>query len=129
MDSKREIYRALLEGEKLEYGREFYIYMNDLGELVDDEGDIIDFSFDDYENWSIYRELTWYDMAIPQPGILCWVNDIGESNLSYPMLVIRKDRNDTEMGFEAEDGNMWDFALPLTKAEIQVYMNNVPESI
>ncbi len=123
MKNQREIYKALLAGETLDNG-DFTCRMGVTGSLLDDEGDKLSLTFTNPEFWQIYKEPKWYE-NIPDGGVLCWVTD-----KEYPS---RAERGNVQLisnffkdGFMTR-GKSCGYAIPLTKQEIQVFMDNVPE--
>lgn len=69
-------------------------------------------------------ELKWYD-NIPVGGVLCYVCDAGETEQSIRLVVKYSDEN--SYPFEDDRTDLWQHATPLTKSEIEVFLNNAPE--
>jgi hypothetical protein len=127
MNSQAEIYAALLAGETLisEFGE---MKMKLVGgklkcinkKLCDNQ------TFQAPENWHIYKKPEWYE-NIPEGGVLCKVWDYAESVYAYEVIKeYRRSESDYFHYFKGENAN-WKNAQPLTKQEIQVFLNNVPE--
>jgi len=116
-----EIYKALLAGETLDNG-EFSCRLLD-GRLVDDEDTSIELDFSAVLSWNIYKEPKWYE-NIPDGGVLCWVND-GRMPSNKHIRIITSFWPDKNHAFWAGDGE-WRNAKPLTKQEIQIFMDNAP---
>jgi len=124
MNSQREIYEALLTGETL-----VSAFNNIKVKLVD--GALKDISgkgqddqtFRAPDNWDIYKEPKWYE-NIPEGGVLCWCCKNVDS-AKYLRIIIKKDNNTS---FWDNNKEPWGFAIPLTKQEIQVFMDNAPEA-
>lgn len=128
MNNQKEIYEALLAGETLDNG-EFSCSLNVQGDLVDDEMDSIDLDFSDYQNWRIHKEPKWYE-NIPEGGVLCWICNVEVDVFPRNNVeIIKKYKQDTSDGFDFMSINCayYKRATPLTKQEIQVFMDNVPE--
>jgi hypothetical protein len=67
--------------------------------------------------------IKWYE-NIPSGGVLCWVGDSEKRN-TWPEFVINYCDDSTHF-FETPNES-WVYAEPLTKQEIQVFFDNVPE--
>jgi len=120
MKNQRVIYEALLAGETLtrkETGYDHKVKLNENGFVIwADAGTAAIKTFDDYGFWQIYKEPKWYE-NIPDGGVLCWQDyRDGERGL-HPVIV----RSETDM----HDNSNYS---PLTKQEIQVFMDNIPEA-
>ena len=109
MKNQREIYEALLAGETL-------ISVNFIKvKLKDDNLDITSIKethisnaiFKNPNEWQIYKEPKWYE-NFPDGGVLCW---------HHRELCIVS--NPSWSGLKE--------AKPLTKQEIQIFMDNAPE--
>ena len=123
MKNQREIYEALLAGETLD-AKDFInekVKLNERGRLVNQNGDLSEQLFAVPANWSIYKEPKWYE-NIPDGGVLCWVNGekIVDSITDYD--------SDFKNRFTSANDNFHS-AKPLTKQEIQVFMDNAPEDL
>ena len=123
MKNQREIYEALLAGEKLDNG-DFWCYLNENGILVDDEASPIHMPFDVPHEWQIYKEPKWYE-NIPDGGVLCWCKD-GESDKEVTDIVTEQG---SANGYFTPNLKHWIYATPLTLQEIQVFMDNAPEDL
>jgi len=123
MKNKREIYAALVAGEKLDNG-EFLCCLNANDELVDDEGHKINLGFGYPKDWQIYKEPKLYE-NIPEGGVLCSVRNFDTQDWSIlPYAVTHYMEGDTHPFCCYEK---WKYAKPLTKQEIQVFLTNAPE--
>lgn len=78
------------------------------------------------EGNQLYRrvECEWYD-NIPKGGVLCWTWDHSEETKKIRQ--IERYNPDASFPFSENRGVKWINATPLTKAEIQAFMDNVPE--
>lgn len=122
MKNQREIYEALLAGETLILDNLYKVILKD-GELYNpDAFEVINYQFDRPKDWSIYKEPKWYE-NIPDGGVLCWTGDCGEIVKDIPSLIT----NHNGEKFVSVMDCLWGKAIPLTKQEIQVYLNNAPE--
>jgi hypothetical protein len=65
----------------------------------------------------------WYE-NIPDGGVLCWVTDNGCADERICRNIIRYQKRLFKDGL-----NNWEKARLLTKQEIQVFMDNVPEEV
>jgi len=126
MDSQAACYAALLNNQKLDNG-DFWCYLNDADILVDDEGSRLKgISFDDYQNWQIYKEPKWYE-NIPDGGVLCWVSDSPVRYFPNPLIVEFYRKSDAVYKFYVKKDTKYKYAKPLTKHEIQKVMDNAPK--
>jgi len=118
MKNQREIYEALLAGEKvncLDWGAEEYIvFKND--RIEDENGKRYTPEFDCFNDWQIYKEPKWYE-NIPDDGVLCWFGEEVYKSICIVFPVIPN-----------EDFNSANYK-PLTKQEIQVFLSNAPEDL
>jgi hypothetical protein len=80
--------------------------------------------FTSYEIYKI-EESKWYD-NIPEPGILCWVWNSPQDDKSVS-LIRDYDSETPSFPFKSVGHLLWTNAQPLTKDEIQILLNNVPE--
>jgi len=125
MKNQREIYKALWDGEILIHNNNNSVkaMLGADGCLCNENGQLLNLNFMYYEDWQIYKEPKWED-NIPDGGVLCWVSDSERDNARrYMRTVLKKDSK-----FWCADG-VWIFATPLTKQEIQVFMDNVQEDL
>ena len=124
MKNQREIYEALLAGETLIRDSLFKIKLRP-GENVDINSSLFLLLFDYPEAWQIYKEPKWYE-NIPEGGVLCWCTD---GVLNFPEIIISyKDETERKFSFRSKDSH-YSNAIPLTKQEIQNFMDNAPEDI
>lgn len=66
----------------------------------------------------------WYE-NIPEGGVLCWVQD--SSNGDGYLEIIHEYEDGNGHPYIATARSPWKFATPLTRAEIQVYIDNLPK--
>ena len=126
MKNQREIYEALLAGETLD-AKDFInekVKLNERGRLVNQNGDLSEQLFAVPANWSIYKEPKWYE-NIPDGGVLCWVSD---NTIDYQDITVITHIFMDEKKY-ANCNKRYLEAKPLTKQEIQVFMDNVPENM
>lgn len=124
MENINEIYKALLDGKKIthiRWMRREYIHIVD-GMVLEEEGDPYFSFFDDCEHWELYKEPQWYD-NIPEGGVLCKNEINGPRGWEY-ILVTDYYQGDVA-AFVSNIGYVGN-VTPLTKEEIQVFMDNVP---
>ena len=127
MKNQREIYKALLAGEWLVSSFGGFARFNDNNQLVDEVGNrFIEHSFKRPEDWEVYMRPKWYE-NIPDDGVLCWVSELNEAPLKYPVLIDAY-KKDLARPFKNTVYH-FPYAGPLTKQEIQVFMDNAPEKI
>jgi len=112
MKNQRKIYEALLAGETLIKSYPLIaekVKLDKRDELIDaDTGKLVSKTFNNYADWEIYKEPKWYDNT-PDGGVLCWIK--GDIFLIY------------------NNSPFANLATPLTKQEIQVFMDNAPEDL
>ena len=72
-----------------------------------------------YRNEGEYK---WYD-DIPEGGVLCWCKD-GKSCKEVVDIVTEQGGKN---GYYSLNLKHWIYAKPLTKQEIQVFMDNAPD--
>ena len=121
MKNQSECYQALLVGETL-IKADMTVRKLLNGELVDaDDKTVLDEGFNFPDIWQIYRELKWYE-SIPDGGVLCWVE--GMKKTKYLVNIVKYDGDKTVIDMS---GNYWPNGKPLTKQEIQAFMDNTPE--
>lgn len=66
------------------------------------------------------EKIKWYE-NIPEGGVLCWVsNNQDITAITHTFMDVKKYGNCNKTYLEAE---------PLTKQEIQVFMDNTPENV
>ena len=124
MNNQREIYTALLAGETLSDASNNTARLNGVGELVNRIGRAIPDNFYFPDNWKIYKEPKWYE-NIPDGGVLCWVaDDKSQLDRKSTTRIITNTLTSRD-GFRCDSGS-WVYAAPLTKQEIQVFMDNAP---
>ncbi len=120
MKNQREIYEALLAGETLTHAEGIKAKLDNNGYVTQ-----IPQSFLFPEQWQIYKEPKWYE-NIPDGGVLCWVKDgEGKEFNKYPEMVINYCDDSTHF-FETPNES-WMYADPLTKTQIQMFMENAPD--
>lgn len=120
MNTTAECYQALLDGKKLQQNNmnmSQYIYIKN-GWVLDQDGFAATYSFCLPEDWSIYSPPKWYE-NIPEGGVLCWVSSD----------VARITEYRDELFSSGEREASWESVIPLTKEEIQVFMDNAPEDL
>ena len=80
-----------------------------------------------WKKFNLYKKvetpLEWYE-DIPPSGILCWCSDALEGK-KYMILITYFDAN-SEFHYKA-GLTYWKYATPLTKLEIQTFLDNAPE--
>ena len=117
MNNYEEVIDALKAGETLINFKFLKVKLED-GELVSVEKlkPFIEHpNFNRPQLWQIYKEPKWYE-NIPEGGVLCWNID-GVGRQSEYVSAIRNDTVIDKSNFK-----------PLTKQEIQVFMDNAPEA-
>lgn len=125
MDNQAECFKALLAGETLihkESGGRVYFVTGQLNRS--------DFNFSYYQDYEIYKEPKWYD-NIPDKGTLCWISSkVADVFPSMAVGLVVKHEPDSNYAakFELKSGARCYSARPLTKQEIQAFMDNAPES-
>jgi hypothetical protein len=133
MKSTAECYKALLDGERLICKDEFTtskpIRIADNGQVIIEDTKrfhkIIYPAFEHPEKWEIYEEPKWYE-NIPEDGVLCWVSDIKKDDKECIAAICHHNEKVNNPYIELGAGVGWKYATPLTKEEIQVFLNNVP---
>ena len=134
MKNQREIYEALLAGETLIHEHGHTARLDEQGGLsivpTAHEGGgsgVFIFDFNCPMNWEIYKEPKWYEI-IPEGGILCWCWDNHETEKNKRVFVIAEYHSNMASQFRIYNVPAgFDVAKPLTKQEIQVFMDNAPE--
>ena len=124
MNNQREIYKALLAGETLVHVKGHSVTMDAGGSLIAPDGVGYEPHFFKVEEWEIYKEPEWCE-NIPDGGVLCWCKD-GESDKEVVDIVVEQGSNN---GYYTPNFKHWIYAAPLTKKEIQAFMDNAPENI
>ena len=125
MKNQKEIYEALLAGETLIMDKIFKVKLEN-GELYNpDTLDGAEYSFCFPDRWQICKEPKWYE-NISEGGVLCWLENGDNKEIV------------TVVGYDADLAYSYKFMLndakwcteptPLTKQEIQVFMDNAPET-
>lgn len=124
MKNQREIYEALLAGETLINDAHFTIKLKEDGNLdyAEDRvyGSVFNAVFKYVEDWQIYKEPKWYE-NIPEGKVLC---------LQGKVLIAIKGYDSAAHKCISVIGSYYtpEKLVPLTKQEIQVFMDNAPEA-
>jgi len=121
MKNQREIYEALLAGETL-ISVDFATAKLVDGKLFNDVGEQSVVAFIQPEIWQIFKESKWYE-NIPDGGVLCYCKDRAHDGTRIINVTAYREDHYQSMY------STWKFAKPLTKQEIQVFMDNAPEEI
>lgn len=119
MKNQAEIYQALLDGKALICISNIQARLDASGDLYSPNVDPKDIQFNEPEDWQIYEPPKWYD-NIPEGGVLCCVTGGGIG-------IIRGYEGNRFYENSTKDDAFWTKATPLTKEEIQVFMDNTPE--
>ena len=122
MNNQKEIYEALLAGETLVMSQTKKLFkLNELGEI-----DCINNAtwsvpqFGRPMDWQIYTKPEWYE-NIPEGGVLCkWAGK---------MLLITDYIPHHENPLKGNCSRSVNEAIPCTKQEIQIFMDNAPEDL
>lgn len=125
MKNQREIYEVLLAGETLintGNGKKIHFNVNSL--ITDMRGVSVFETFSSPQYWEIHTPAKWYE-NIPEGGVLCWVWDNREASKSITGIISIQFPNEAGFKFISHDCN-WINAIPLTKQEIQAFMDNAP---
>lgn len=79
----------------------------------------------DFTEVAAYKEAGWRE-TIPEGGILCWLDDTAREPTKehFCNVVLRWENNRFVCGNDAH----WRYAKPLTKQELQTFLNNCPEN-
>jgi len=126
MENQREIYEALLAGETLIDDDGVRLRLNDAGILINAKTGIVYSWVSGHPSiWKIYKEPCWYD-NIPDGGVLCWVWDKHIINKKVSKIIAVQTPSEAGFKFISDECN-WINAAPITKTEIQVFMDNAPE--
>lgn len=118
----KEIMQALIDGEMLDHKEHnLSIGLDDEGDLISDEGYSYDLSFSGYDEWTIHKEPEWYE-NIPDGGVLCMISDHRDDRKILGTVI------SFNAGlFASSTGAKWRLAKPLSKKDIQVFMDNAPD--
>jgi len=127
MKNQREIYEALLAGETLIgllSGARYKLADDNLVCISDGRKErSSDNSFVAKENYEIYTKPEWFE-NIPDGGVLCWVKNNQQCGYrSLPEIIDMC----SDGCYRSVSGQYWNYSAPLTKQEIQVFMDNAPE--
>lgn len=123
MNNQREIYEALLDGEKIHSIHKGKGYLHLIGGvLFNDLGNVREESFTYPSHWQVYEEPAKWCVNIPEGGVLCWVKNRTDRSFNAIPHVIYSISATCYIGYE-----LWNFATPLTKQEIQTFIENAPE--
>lgn len=112
MKNQREIYEALLAGETLYDEHSNRVKLDDEGRLIAIKGFVESEIFTYPQQWKIYTKPKWYE-NIPDGGVLYW-NKYG--------LAESTSMNNSRTHV---DVSQLSSHRPLTKQEIQVFMDNI----
>ena len=124
MNNQKEIYEALLAGEKItqyDWDKDEYIQLFN-GMVVDENQKDFTDDFKGCGEWQIYKESKWCENIL-ECGVLCRVKN--DSNDEETLATIKE--QGVNNGYYDMGNNHWIHAKPLTKQEIQVFMDNAPE--
>jgi len=125
MKNQREMIEALLTGEKLiqkDLSSSSIIKMDERGITTYMHGNECNMNeIRSPEFWRIHKKPKWYE-NIPDGGVLCWVKSEGEEYQIVPTLIF-----DYPLEVAADLSVVYENYKPLTKQEIQVFMDNAPE--
>lgn len=73
----------------------------------------------------------WYEKldGTVENGVLCWIKDYSDKARCVDLVVKASDK--TYEVVNSYDGSLaqWECATPMTRAEIQLFMNNAPEEV
>jgi len=123
MKNQKECYEALSAGETLVNSNGNLAKLNKVGDLVSVEPyEYLLEAFDNSGDWQIYKEPKWYE-NIPDGGVLCWVKGLGRPTI---ITTIDKYEPIEECPFSSITKVRYQKVWPLTKQEIQVFMDNAP---
>lgn len=117
-----QIYKHLIGGGRIKpvgYNSNFGLIE---GNLIDGSGQWVSLDFQIPSAWSIYEAPKWYE-NIPAGGALCWVKIAAMK--PYVVLVTGHDKR---RGFIFASGGCWSHVTPLTKDEIQSFLDNAPDA-
>ena len=121
MKSQKEFMQALLDGKSLVRlgNKDKKVHLDDCGNIVDEHLSHVANSVAFYQRYEIYEEPKWED-CIPASGVLCWVGDSTESPTCPSAIAIIISY--VHGLYVATPRRMWGFAIPLTKAELQNFL-------
>jgi len=125
LKSTKECFQALIDGETLVGGFGTELHFNDEDELINQNEKISSHHFANYQNWHIKQEINqdWRE-NIPPEGVLGYAWD---SDKDDKVKCICTDY-DQSYDFQYNCGDeAYIHFRPMTKAEIQVYLDNAPE--
>lgn len=125
--------------KQFEEGAEFYQYNPDINEVkpMFSRIESINILMANLIDLGVYRKVEppWYE-SIPKGGVFCWVSEIqkepdynGFVNGDSDAAIVNRYVSTDVFPYEVIDidGCYWKYATPLTRAEIQVFMDNAPE--
>lgn len=126
LKTQADCYKALLDGYILRAEDSMWAKLVD-GKQVNDmnHGYVALYTFDTPEQWNVFEEVTeqWFD-NIPESGILCKVRDLAGDK--WMMDNIIGYNCDNTHPFNGMDVSFWKHAIPYTKEELQVFVDNAP---
>jgi len=128
MKNQREIYEALLAGETLIASSGNKYKMVDDKTMVRGCGEWIDSltTFNCPAKIEIYTKPKWYE-NIPDGGVICWAGQADVFPLDKPAIITKYETNSPyKYNFVSLNSRHYK-AIPLTKQEMQVFMDNAPE--
>ena len=114
----KEIFTYLLTSGNSVTFRERVVGFNSEGSLVNEGGVATNESFKLPEDWEPYTEPEWYE-NIPEKGILCYVSD---NEIPFLIKLVCRYKDPKFITETAE----WRKAIPLTKQELQEFLDNAP---
>lgn len=126
MENYEEIIDALKAGETLigrQSARKFKLKRGKLLCIDGEQEKYVSYDFSYPQNWQIYKEPKWYE-NIPEGGVLCWV----KNGSQYDCVRVTSYEKDVMYGWRTGSGGFDGKPKPLTKQEIQVFMDNAPEA-
>jgi len=123
MNNQKEIYEALLAGETLINVKFNKVKMID-SFIYNERNEGINPNFINPNVWQIYKEPEWHE-NIPDGGVLCWCKDL-ESEKEVIDQIRSEGANN---GYYSSSYKHWCYAKPLTKREIQTFVDNAPEEV
>lgn len=122
MKNYEAIIDALKAGETLIHDSGNKVEMNKLGDLIPMSYTP---AFNQPKDWQVYKEPKWYE-NIPDGGVLCHVAD---NKLDNFIEVVRAYTNSKFYSLNINENEYWLNATPLTKQEIQAFMENAPDEL
>ncbi len=118
MKNYEAIIDALKAGNTLIMDNKFKVILKD-GALYDPNNlEGADYSFCFPDRWQIHKEPKWYE-NIPDGGVLCRTKD----NYTVIVTSYKEDRERPYIALKSREYSV----IPLTKTEIQIYMDNAPD--